>query len=677
MTRALNTIFRLALVFIGLSFAQAASAQAVFTYVNGTNGAINSTTTCAAPLVRNFAVVDSFTVTDVDIGVFATHTWRGDMRITLQAPDGTRIQIVDGDGINTSGDHFNVRLNDGGTQTVNTDSATGNHSTTPPPPFENDFIPNAPLAGFNGKNSNGTWRLEICDIFPPGDNGTFQHAELYLTSAPPNYADLSLTKSVSNAAPANGATISYTLLLANAASSPGTATDVDVADLLPPGVTYSSHTGNGTYVPGTGIWTVASIAPGQTRSLTIQAVVTATAGATVTNTAEVISSSLPDVDSTPNNGATGEDDYAETDFTVSGPRVAGTPPVLACPNGSILFDWDTRTWVAGSTNNNYALGALGIMNIAITNPGVFVNNALFGGQSPVLQTTVTGGLVPAQQSLMQLVNLNNQSDVVTTTLTLPNILPGAQFTIFDVDHVPGQFAEQVTISGRLNGATVLPTVTNGVTNYVIGNAAFGDALSTDTQNLGNVVVTFTSPIDTIIIEYGNHALAPANPGLQGATLHDFLFCNPNASLSATKISSVISDPVNGSNNPKAIPDAVINYQIGVNNLGPSRADADTITVTDDIPSETKMCLADLGGAGSGPVQFVNGSPSSGLSYTFSSLASTTDDLEFSNDNGATWNYTPTADADNCDAAITNFRVQPDGSFNANTSFTLSARFRIQ
>ena len=90
-------------------------------------------------------------------------------------------------------------------------------------------------------------------------------------------------------------------------------------------------------------------------------------------------------------------------------------------------------------------------------------------------------------------------------------------------------------------------------------------------------------------------------------------------------------------------------------------------------------MVDIGGAGSGPVAFANGATSSGLTYTFTSLASATDDIEFSNDGGTTWTYTPVAAANGCDTAVTNLRVNPKGTYVADTgtpdpSFTL--RFRI-
>lgn len=175
-----------------------ASAQTVTQYSNTTAGAINNATTCTAPLVRNFTVGTSFTVSDVDIAILATHTYRGDLQMTLQSPSGTRVQLVNGNSNSIDGDNFNVTLNDTGTQVVNTDSNSTNHSATAPP-YQNNFSPDAALSAFANQNSAGTWRLEICDLFPTADNGNFVRADLFLTSVPANFADLSLTKTVSNA----------------------------------------------------------------------------------------------------------------------------------------------------------------------------------------------------------------------------------------------------------------------------------------------------------------------------------------------------------------------------------------------------------------------------------------------------------------------------------------------
>ncbi len=562
----------------------------VHQFTDTTSRAINNTTPCGTPMIINFSVTGSYNVGDINIGIFATHTWRGDIRATLQSPAGTRVQIVNGDTNNISGDNFNVLLDDGAAQVVNTDAATGNHSTTAPTPYANTFSPNASLSAFNGQAAAGTWRLEICDLYPAADNGSFTRADLYITEAGP-VSDLSLTKTVSNAAPAYGAAISYTLQVTNA--GPNAATGVVVRDLLPVGVNFVSASGFGSYDAVTGNWTVGSIPVGTTRTLTINVTVNASAGATVTNAAEIFASGLTDPDSTPNNSSTAEDDDASVNFTVSGTRVAGTPPTLVCPVGTTIFDWDSASvvWPAGTTNNNFTVTGIGTYNFNIVTGATWLSNATYGGQSPAEQTAVTGGLPPGQSSLFLYPDFASIPQNAVLTLTLPTPVPGLQFMIFDVDYNAGQFADRVAISGTFNGATVYPTVTNGVSNYVIGNSAYGDGLSADTSANGNITVTFTSPVDTIIIDYGNHSLAPANPGGQAIALHDITFCRPTATLTMTKTSTLVSDPVNGVTNPFEIPGATIRYCILAHN--PDSGTAANLAISDTLPANATFVPGSL------------------------------------------------------------------------------------
>ncbi|ANU08448.1 DUF11 domain-containing protein [Paraurantiacibacter namhicola] len=486
-------------------------------------------------------------------------------------------------------------------------------------------------------------------------------------------ADLSLAKIAVNATPAAGSSATFRLTLSNSAQSSRTATGVVVRDSLPAGFVYTGHTGTGTFDPSTGDWTVASIAPGASVTLDITGTVNATAGAQLTNTAEVRTSSTYDPDSTPNNGSTIEDDYAAATMSVSGARTAGTQPQLVCTNGQVVFDWDLIAWPAGSTSQTYPLANLGNIAFNMANPGTWLNNATVGGQSPTRQNVVHGGT--NQNSLLQLVDMANTTDVVTTTVTLPARMQGAQFRIFDIDYAAGQFADRIVVEGRLNGATVIPVLTNGVSNYVIGNTAYGDGPSDSDSANGTIWATFSQPIDTIIIRYGNHGLAPTNPGQQGIAMHDMTFCRPDTNLSVTKVSTINSDPINGTANPKAIPGALVDYIISVQNTGISPTDVNTVSIIDFGPPEAKMCF-DAAGSGT-PVTFTQGSPASGLTYTYASLTDAGDNLTFSNDGGSTFTYQPVPDADGCDTAITHFRIRPTGSFAAGSSFTLRTRYMIE
>ena len=180
-TLMLRLVRLLLLACAGSMLADPAMAQSTRGFGITTSAAINNATPCTTPIIQTFTVTSNFIVGDVDLGFFATHTWRGDIRVALRSPAGTRQQLVDGEIDLTSGDNLNVRLNDGGSQLVNSDDPLANHSAAATPPYQHNFIPNAPLSVFNGQTSAGTWVLEVCDIFPGVDDGTFIRSDLYLT----------------------------------------------------------------------------------------------------------------------------------------------------------------------------------------------------------------------------------------------------------------------------------------------------------------------------------------------------------------------------------------------------------------------------------------------------------------------------------------------------------------
>jgi hypothetical protein len=51
---------------------------------------------------------------------------------------------------------------------------------------------------------------------------------------------------------------------------------------------------------------------------------------------------------------------------------------------------------------------------------------------------------------------------------------------------------------------------------------------------------------------------------------------------------------------------------------------------------------------------------SNLTLTFTALNSPADDVDFSNDGGVTWTYTPVPDGAGYDAAVTHLRIRPRG-----------------
>ena len=163
-------------------------------------------------------------------------------------------------------------------------------------------------------------------------------------------------------------------------------------------------------------------------------------------------------------------------------------------------------------------------------------------------------------------------------------------------------------------------------------------------------------------------------------IDDQLFSLVSVNLVIVKSVVTISDPVNGVTNPKAIPGSLKEYTIVVTNQGGGVTDNDTTQITDPIPAQAELVVSDLGGAGSGPVIFTQGSPTSGLTYTYTSLASGADSLDFSNDGGATWTYVPTPSGSGTDSAVNAIRIRPTGSFagkSGPTAPSFTVRFRVQ
>ena len=145
--------------------------------------------------------------------------------------------------------------------------------------------------------------------------------------------------------------------------------------------------------------------------------------------------------------------------------------------------------------------------------------------------------------------------------------------------------------------------------------------------------------------------------------------------------STVYDPYNGTTNPKAIPGGHVLYTASVSNEGDGSPDANTVFLEDAIPTNNALFVDDIDVPGSGPALFTDGATASGLTYTFTSLSSATDDISFSDDSGSTWTYVPTADGDGFDSAVTDIQINPQGTMNTASggnipSFTLEFKVRV-
>ena len=192
----------------------------------------------------------------------------------------------------------------------------------------------------------------------------------------------------------------------------------------------------------------------------------------------------------------------------------------------------------------------------------------------------------------------------------------------------------IVVTNNVNSAAVSCTITVPV--KVSGTPAIGNCPQAGNTNnnsnfssLANVQAGVSDTIDGV---------AGGAPGA-GACVSVVA-----PSLIFLKTVAVLSDPVNGVTNPKNIPGAEVLYTLRVTNTGPGTVDLNSTVVSDPISLNTNLFVGDLSGAGTGPIQFVQGTPTSGLSWTYAGLSSATDDIGFYSDSGCTTLITPTPSA---------------------------------
>ena len=141
-----------------------------------------------------------------------------------------------------------------------------------------------------------------------------------------------------------------------------------------------------------------------------------------------------------------------------------------------------------------------------------------------------------------------------------------------------------------------------------------------------------------------------------------------ALLTMSKSVTIISDPVNGTTNPKAIPGAVVEYAITVTNSGPGPVDLSSVVITDPLPANISTYVAGTA------VTFTDGAPATGLGYSYPANVGWSKAVG----GGAPYTATLTPNVNGYDSAVTGIRIAPTGimpaaSVAGQPSFTI--RFR--
>ena len=287
--------------------------------------------------------------------------------------------------------------------------------------------------------------------------------------------DLSVTKIVDDATPAELGTVIYTVTVANTSGTVA-ASSVSLTDLLPSGVTYVSDTpSQGSYVSGTGVWTVGSIAASSNATLDITASVdVATGGSMIVNTANGLSADQPD------------------------------------PNGA----------------NDSDTAQLDVDNDSDLAVSKIVDDAVPSEQDTIVYTITVSNPLGAAQA---------------TGISLVDVLPAGVTYVSDVpsqgSYVDGSGLWTVGTIDANNQATlaITATVDIGTGGDAIVNSTSGLALDQTDSNATNDIGTIQIDVDDDAELQVTKVVDDANPAEQGTVVYTITITNPPGSAQATTV----------------------------------------------------------------------------------------------------------------------------------------------
>lgn len=236
----------------------------------------------------------------------------------------------------------------------------------------------------------------------------------------------------------------------------------------------------------------------------------------------------------------------------------------------------------------------------------------------------------------------------------------------------------------MNGATTIAsasttgtttTVTGGDTGFVQVNA--GTAYTVDEVGVGSTsLAIYTAGTSCTNAWTGSTTALPTGmPGTLTPQVGDVITCTITntrknvAVLTINKVSTVISDPINGTTNPMMIPGAVVEYAITVTNEGNTTVTSNSLILLDVLPPNVAYDRVT-------GVSFANGTTTSGLN-TFNAATMVT----YSNQpsGGTPFTYVPSG---TYDTNVTGMRIAPTGTMAAATatakpSFTIRYRVLVE
>ena len=185
----------------------------------------------------------------------------------------------------------------------------------------------------------------------------------------------------------------------------------------------------------------------------------------------------------------------------------------------------------------------------------------------------------------------------------------------DIAYVPNAGTRIVDVPANSGAASTIQVLVVGDVPLTATDGQIARyTLKAITLNAGtNVETTATAgannPAAVDVVLADADAGAGVGGTTDGLTNGDFLATGvltiQNAAMSITKSVAVISDPVNGAVNPKAIPGATVRYSIAIVNAG--AVPSTNVVLTDTIPTNTDFLVGSVtDSTGTGTVDYSNG-----------------------------------------------------------------------
>lgn len=521
--------------------------------------------------------------------------------------------------------------------------------------------------------------------------------------------DLAVAKTVSTNTPASGSNVTFTVTIRN--NGPYTSDkNVTVYDVLPAGLAYVSDTTTaGNYGTASGAWDFGNttIASGVTHTMTITATVTAPTGSAITNSAN--NAALYDFDLSNNlAGATvlvGGTDIAITKSVNTTTPNAGSPVVftIAARNNGPNNAANITVLDALATGLTYSTSSA-TQGAYASGTGIWTLPALASGATGTLTLTATVNSGAGGTAITNTASLtaplatdtntaNNTASVTLTVQAADLLITKTASNLTPVELEPVIYTVTVTNNGPndATGVTVLDLLSTSLTysgssasqgtytpssgSWAVGDLAKSASVTLQITALPNIGSSGTNVPNTASITAAAQEDPTSANNSASTTITPTAILAP--SITGVKTVQTLSDPYNTTTDPKAIPGAVMLYTLTVVNSGPGAADADTLAITDPVPSDTMLCVSTL--CSDPPIAFTcSAVPACGLTYTYATA------VTYTNRAGGVgpYDYTPAPGADGYDGLVTGFRVNPAGAFSASggaphPQFTVQFKVKIK